>query len=49
MVTDKWGAKRMRMLFGRREKEQTLWMVGVTGKWDAKRKRWLFSRREELT
>ena len=28
-VTDKWGEKRKRMLFSRRE-EQTKWVVGMT-------------------
>ena len=47
-MTDKWGAKRKRKLFKRRE-EQTQCVVGVTDKWGAKRKRKFFKRREEQT
>ena len=46
-MTDIWGAKRKRMLFGRSQEEQTQWVVEVTDKWDAKRKRLLFHGTEE--
>ena len=38
-VTATWGAKRKRMLFGRREEEQTQWVVRVTGKRGQRKRR----------
>ena len=37
-VTATWGAKRKRKLYGRREEEQTQWVVRVTDKWGQRKR-----------
>ena len=38
----KWGAKRKRMLFSRREEEQAQWVIGMTDKCRGQRVSWYF-------